>query len=228
MALNFLVDSPLIPFQVLFCIDSKSVLQALKSFSIKVRGEIVIEIRHMIHFLSLRGTSVTFCWIPSHCGFYGNECADRLAKAAAKEMDINSTSFVNIPYSLQEGYHLLEKTSWNHVNKLQKCSSTGKINRHISCYTQVCRCQNRLLTKLMYRLKLDALRTKFCKNVMCICGSKLSPRHVILQCELLEPCFPRRLTDRLLKMTFDQIISDKVLLLDIVKVLVRSPVGNLL
>ena len=72
----------------------------------------IIEISHLIHVLSLRGTGngITFCWLPSHCGFYFNEKVDKAAKAGA-ENSLTSIE-MTIPYSLQECYSLLENAVW--------------------------------------------------------------------------------------------------------------------
>ena len=83
MALNCLLDFPFCVFQILFCVDSKSVLQALKLSNTKVRNELIQEIYQLIHFLYIRGSQVDFCWVPSHCGLSANERVDQLAKKAA-------------------------------------------------------------------------------------------------------------------------------------------------
>ena len=97
MALNCLT-CPKDIYQIIFCVDSKSVLQAIQSLHLRVRSEMIIEISHLIHVLSLRGTGngITFCWLPSHCGFYFNEKVDKAAKARAKH---SLTSIqMTIPY----------------------------------------------------------------------------------------------------------------------------------
>ena len=66
-----------------FLVDSKSVLQAIQSNILKERSEIICEIKCLIHCLSVRGTEIHFCWIPSHCGFAHNNYVDIAAKHAA-------------------------------------------------------------------------------------------------------------------------------------------------
>ena len=39
----------------------------------------------MINCIMNRGIGIDFCWVPSHCGLYWNETADRLAKQGAKK-----------------------------------------------------------------------------------------------------------------------------------------------
>ena len=73
MALNYMLSLPRTILQILFCVDSKSVLQALESSKLQIRSEMILEINHLIHSLSLRGTDITFCWIPSHSSFHYND-----------------------------------------------------------------------------------------------------------------------------------------------------------
>ena len=69
MALNYLILLDIIPHQI-FCVDSKSVLQAKQSTNSKVRVEMLFEIQHLIHMLRTRGSEISFGWLPSHCGLF--------------------------------------------------------------------------------------------------------------------------------------------------------------
>ena len=157
--------------QVLICVDSKSVLNSLKSFNMRERGELVTEITHVIHFLSTRGTSVNFCWVPSHCGFPANEWADRTAKKGAQSK--NNAIKIEIPLSLHEGYCLLEKACWNQLDLLlQNCYYPRKNTKFKAC-SSTDRHNDRVFSSLIYRLRLDALKTKFSRNVSCVCGDQI-------------------------------------------------------
>lgn len=70
--------------------DSKSTLQTIEKFPFKMKPfyPIVFDIRSLLHELGLKGYSVQFAWIPSHCGIDGNEKADELAKDAVINGDI--------------------------------------------------------------------------------------------------------------------------------------------
>jgi len=66
--------------------DSRSVLDALSSFSFKSCANYLIPlIRDKFHSLSNRGYSIRFTWIPSHIGIPGNERVDSFAKQAASK-----------------------------------------------------------------------------------------------------------------------------------------------
>ena len=86
-------------FSSAFCVYSKSVLHAQKNLIMKVRGDIIVEIGHIIHFLILQGTTVDFV------GYH------RTAEPFLMNMLINwpkngatnskRSEIFNIPFSLQ-------------------------------------------------------------------------------------------------------------------------------
>jgi len=64
--------------------DSRSVLDAVSSFSTKVCDNYLIPLfRSKFHSLSASGFCIQLVWIPSHVGIRGNEMADLAAKRAA-------------------------------------------------------------------------------------------------------------------------------------------------
>ena len=100
MALYFLVDFPKTIFQILFCVDSKSVLECLKNLNTKSRPDLIVEISHLIHLLIIRGSDITFMWVPSHCGIFYNDKVDRAAKLGAQH-SLNSQK-LNVCLSYHE------------------------------------------------------------------------------------------------------------------------------
>lgn len=87
MALTKILDLKLNIFQIVVCVDLMSVLDALQTCrsSSTERPELTFEIKHLIHSLFITGSKISFCWLPSHCGFWFNECADRAAKQEDKK-----------------------------------------------------------------------------------------------------------------------------------------------
>ena len=60
--------------------DSKSLTTALSSNKWKITHEWLKQIKNVLQKLK---QTVTVCWVPSHCGTYGNEKADKLADTGA-------------------------------------------------------------------------------------------------------------------------------------------------
>ena len=79
------MNLPLSILKILLCVDSKSVLQSVKCLTANCSHAVVHEIWHLIHLLSRKGTDIAFCWVPSHCGIFGNELANRSAKKGARK-----------------------------------------------------------------------------------------------------------------------------------------------
>ena len=102
MALNYLLDLPFAVFRVVFCVDSKSVLQSLQIPDSKNSHVIVSEVKHLIHLLICKGTEVTLCWVPSHCGILGNELADKFAKKGARQDFLAEK--LHVPLTVQEAF----------------------------------------------------------------------------------------------------------------------------
>ena len=73
--------------------DSLSLIQSLQNMILKnpLIGKIIRDINLSIE----KGKNVVFCWVPSHCGIYGNEKADLAAKEALNK----PISSIKIPYS---------------------------------------------------------------------------------------------------------------------------------
>lgn len=87
----------------------------------------IMEISHLIHVLSLRGTDITFCWIPSHLSFYYNDKVDRAAKRGANVSP--DSCVINLPLSIQESYAKVE----NYLRK-QFQDSQVKYDNHFINY----------------------------------------------------------------------------------------------
>ena len=119
MALHFINDTPLTFNGVVFCVDSKSVLQSILNWDCKLRCDFLFEIRYLIHCIASKGILVDFCWVPSHCGLYWNNVADSLAKNGANGT-FNSTKVNNINMSYHELLSLLENSFFkdNDKNKM--------------------------------------------------------------------------------------------------------------
>ena len=233
MALTFLIDIPQSIFQVLLCVDSLSVLQSIKLLNSLSNDFVLKEICHLIHILMCKGTDITFCWIPSHCGIFGNELADRCAKMGARN-EVCVTS-LNIPYTLKEGYHMLNNIAWNNFrNTAKAAASCSEIQKRQSFD---CECimnipylkihdmyQYRRFVSTFYRLKLDAFRTKYSSTTKCVCGkTRITRHHVLYECLTLRAYLPS-----LSGMSLVDVFSDSDFAFAVTNSLMCSPVRYLL
>jgi len=213
MALHFINDSALSFYGIVFCVDSKSVLQSISNWDCKLRCDFLFEIRYLIHCLISKGIIVDFCWVPSHCGLHWNNVADRLAKQGAKE-SFHAVSTDNIDLSCHELFSLLEKSF---------CK--GKDKNHIN----IIQCP-RYISSVIFRLRCDAMKTKFVKNISCICSEQLSVQHIIFDCTVLNALFHENEIN--VKEHFtnvsDFLNSSNDIVQTVVKVILNSPVGKLI
>ena len=91
------------------------------------------------------------------------------------------------PLSLHEHYGLLKSHIWTIFHNRMK-DQNSKFNFDIQCMKNNLKTTRNLLS-LMYRWKLDAFKTKYVKNAVCICGCKISPCHILV-CNSLKTFIP--------------------------------------
>ena len=233
MALTYLIDIPQSIFRILICVDSRSVLQSIRFYNGNSHNPLLHEICHLIHVLICKGSDLTFCWVPSHCGIRGNELADKCAKIGARNEACASS--LKIPLTLPESYHLLKNASCRRFNDYESKSASyiKAINGHTLCFenisnNQYLRIHNvyqyRNFMSTFHRLKLDAFRTKYSSAAKCICGNQgISSRHVLFDCLPLKVYLPS-----LTGISFSDIFCDFDLALSVTFSLINSPVRHLL
>ncbi len=132
-----------------------------------------------------------------------------------------------MPLSLQEGYSQLQKATWKHFNNNKKPNCFTDDVKYRSNF--ICDSDNRQITGLIYRLKLNAFKTKYSQNIKCICGKEISPQHILYKCKALKPFLPEILTqENCVKPQLQNIFANHQLMFTIAKGLLKSPVGILL
>ena len=150
------------------------------------------------------------------------------------KIQINQKKVI-IPFSIQEGYSTLKKTLTN------KSFNQDGSNNYINLSRKLQDIQNKLnllsksnsisrqVTSLFFRFRLNALKTKFSKDIKCICGNKFHINHFLFNCQDLKPFLPKSFTDLLLTedKLFDLLHNTSVLC-DIVTCLIESPILPLL
>ena len=140
MALNYLVTVSFDIYNIVFYVDSKSVLLALKHWNCKVRKDIIFEIKFLIHCFALKGIGVNFCWIPSHCGLFWNELADFSAKQGASERPSDTFNF-SLSLSSHEIITIL--TNWVRSN-------------FFTAHPEKFFCPRQIELVIIYKLRLNA------------------------------------------------------------------------
>ena len=240
MALKHIDDLSITACKLLLCVDSKSALQVIENENAKIRIEMILEIKHVIHRLSCKGINVTFFWVPSHCGIYGNELVDAAAKQAGR--NIEGSIKLNINLDLHE--------YCNHFVNLTKEKVDNMLRTSDSQYSEHCArdygllnpklilkhlCDghtiSRQLSSLMFKIRLNAFKTKFSKDIKCICGHQVSIKHLLLQCPNIKTEVKKMVGEILNSqspLTVPKIVNDFYLLKCFSEVLHLSPVGILL
>ena len=114
---NYICNIQLAMYIYFTCVDSKSVLYALKNWDCKIRGGIFYEVKYLIHCVMYRDIGIELCWVPSHCGLCWNEISDKLAnKGRMKNM--SEISYNNLLLSSHEITSILEKTVYKQIDLL--------------------------------------------------------------------------------------------------------------
>ena len=116
-----------------------------------------------------RGTGIAFCWIPSLCGIYWNERADKLAKQGAMRHLPESNLKIDVHEINSLLEHLMSTRSVLVKRDILSCS------RHVS--------------NLIYKMRLNSWKTKFSQNVTCACSQPISIEHIIFHCPILKSLF---------------------------------------
>ena len=133
LALDYLTNIPVTLLNIAIFVDSKSVLCALESFNTETRPDLVIEINHLTHCLRMKGTNITFCWVPSHAGLSGNELVDKAAKRGAENSE--KSSKMCIYPSVKEAYSSLKLTTWDRFLKRSNMKLTPQTKITSSIYS---------------------------------------------------------------------------------------------
>ena len=81
-----------------------------------MRGDILYEVKYLIHCIMYRDIGIEFCWVPSHCGLYWNEISDKLAKQGAMK-NMSETSYGNLLLSSHDIISILEKNVYKQIEK---------------------------------------------------------------------------------------------------------------
>ena len=148
---------------------------------------------NLLWSLSDKGTHVSFCWVPSHCGIDGNESVDQLAK---ETLDQDIDPLANVHYTdmkpLVNSYiRKLVQTKWYvavHGRDLYRVKPTlgpPKKFQHLTRAEEVVITRLRIgHTKATKSHILSRGPPTGCHH----CGHTLTIDHMLLECALLQEC----------------------------------------
>ena len=204
-ALKYISNLRLNNYKFVFCVDSKSAILAIKNKFTKIRSDLTTAIRELIHNILNNNNFISFFWVPSHCGINANEMVDRYAKMAARKSV--QTDTVQIPLDQHEYHQLIDKyihQSFDDMlvskrnNYSKYCLMTSSTGRF---WNNSRKRKPRHIYSLMAKLRLNALKTKYCKDITCDCGLNLSVEHLLLHC----PIIKKLIEDSILHSLFEEV-----------------------
>ena len=213
MALDYINNLPFNSCNIVLCVDSQSVLHALQKWSCKTRRDLIYEIKYLIHCVINKGIRLDFVWVPSHVGIFWNEMCDLTAKQGALN-SVFSYKVNDIRLSYHEIKSIFEKNIYSKY--LDSNNNIISFSRNIS--------------SLIYRLRLNCWKTKFCKNIKCSCLEDISVHHILFECLELSNLFLEKGIDR---KSYDNNIrnllyADEHTLFLVAKILLGSDLAKLL
>lgn len=192
-ALTFICDNDINNKNILLCIDSQSVIHAIKSNTHKIRHTLISKIKELINEIMNNHSYIVICWVPSHCGITNNELVDRAAKKGATNSENTTRSILS--YDHHELKSLFTKT----INKRFKENLKTNINMHPqygphllnnsiykSICHQACSFKSRYVYSTIFRLRLDSIKVKYIKNIHCPCGQPLVLDHILHHCNIIK------------------------------------------
>lgn len=186
-ALKWIVDSDY-PYQkVVILTDSLSAIQSIDNNQ-SSRPDILEAIQMLAFKIRNKQIELIIEWIPAHVGILGNELADKLAKAALKQENIN----INIAYSTSEFYAIVKnifKKKWQDIWDTHRNSWYYRLNPSVNS-KPFFYLGNRNHSKTLTRLRLGTTLLpgqmgQHIKNIspLCsVCNTKEDIEHVILHC----------------------------------------------
>ena len=207
--LNYICNIQLAIYNFVICVDSKSVLCALKNWNYKMRGDIFYEVKYLIICIMYKGIGIEFCWVPSHCGLYWNEISDKLAKQGTMK-NMSEIPSNNLLLSFYDIRSLLKKAVYKQLEKSKSAIP--------SC--------SRYLARVTYKLRLNLWNTKYSQNMTCVCKNILSVKHILLECPITTELFQKNGYDLNAYNNVRDILHITDVITNIVKSIVHSPVGK--
>lgn len=174
--------------QPVICSDSMSSLLSIENGSSPCRQDLLNEINQILFVLTQQGLHVQFVWVPAHRGVEGNEAADRLAKEATTNTEVQLV----IPLSRPEVKVLIytnvsklwqaewkEEKRGRHLYKVHRhvtFSKSGYAGRQEEVWFSRLRIGHTGLNSSLFKIQKHL--TGLCEH----CGGTEDVEHVLLKC----------------------------------------------
>ena len=171
--------------------DSMSCLQAIEGED--TENCLICHIMNLLWLLSDRGTRVSFCWVPSHCGIEGNERVDQLAKETLdQEIDpLASVHYTDLKPLVNSYIQKLVQTKWDvavHDRDLYLVKPTlGPPKK----FQHPARAEEVVITRLRIghtKATKSHILSRGPPTACHHCGQTLPIDHMLLECALLQEC----------------------------------------
>ncbi|XP_058840735.1 uncharacterized protein LOC131696211, partial [Topomyia yanbarensis] len=172
----------------LICTDSLSVITALETYKIKSKWR--DDIATIYRQVTLNGTAVQFCWVPSHSGIEGNERADKEAKVALEQQDMLTLAvdMKAVKMAIKTAFIWKWQSTWSATrnNKLREIKNTVIPFKEAFIGTRredVALTRLRIgHTKFTHQYLLEKEDQPRCQR----CNAQLTVKHVVVECPLLD------------------------------------------
>ena len=169
------------------CTDSMSALQTILRFS--PSHPIAQEIHVALRSLHMRGVKIIFMWVPGHMGILGNEKADRAAKEALSESELET---LLVPAEdLKVAWKNVVLNEWKEHWIAQTGNKLRSVKSDVSAWTSSVRSTRReevVITRLRIghcNMTHSYLFTEEKIPPQCDeCDSVISVRHFLTECSL--------------------------------------------
>ena len=164
--------------------DSMSCLQAIEGED--TENPFICHIMNLLWSLSDKGTSVCFCWVPSHCGIYGNERVDQLAKETL-DQDIDplaSVHYTDMKPLVNSYIQKLVQTKWD-------VSVHGRDLYLLKKFQPLTRAEEDVITRprIGHTKSTEShILSRGLPTGCHRCGQALTIDHILLECALLQEC----------------------------------------
>ena len=153
----------------------------------------ICHIMNLLWSLSDKGTSVHFCWVPSHCGIDGNERVDQLAKETP-DQDIDplaSVHYTDMKPLVNSYIQNLVQTKWDVSVHGKDLNLLKPILGPPKKFQDLTRAEEVVITRLRIghtKATKSHILSRGLPTGCHHCGQTLTIDHMLLECALLQEC----------------------------------------